>query len=203
MRLLLLALLSSAILSCSQPKQVSELTVVYPSPKLLKPFELKDQNNQVVTNEHLIGQWNLLFLGYTSCPDICPMTLAKLTHINKIISEFENTQVWFVSVDPHRDTPTQRKDYIEYFDDSFLAVTHDHQHLFPFVRDIGLIYAINETQDAEYYVDHSASIALINPSGELTAIFKPEFKKGHVPTVNIEYIIADFEIISNASKARL
>ncbi|KZN67162.1 hypothetical protein N473_08040 [Pseudoalteromonas luteoviolacea CPMOR-1] len=198
MRLILLVLLSSLLLSCSKSDKVSELTVQYPSPKLLKPFELVDQNNNVVTNAQLLGQWNLLFLGYTSCPDICPMTLAKLKHIKGKLSALEKTQVWFVSVDPSRDSAQKRKEYIAYFDDSFLAVTHSHQQLFPFVRDIGLIYAINDAQDTEYYVDHSASIALINPAGELSAIFKPEFKKGQVPSVNTDQIVADFEIITRA-----
>ncbi|AOT06719.1 SCO family protein [Pseudoalteromonas luteoviolacea] len=201
MRLILLVLLSSLLLSCSKPEMVSELTVQYPSPKLLKPFELADQNGNMVTNEHLMGQWNLLFLGYTSCPDICPMTLAKLTQIKDKINTLEKTQVWFVSVDPSRDSAQKRKDYIAYFDDSFLAVTHSHKHLFPFVRDIGLIYAINDSKDTDYYVDHSASIALIDPTGRLSAIFKPEFKKGQVPSVNTSQIVADFEIIIRARSA--
>ncbi|ESP91864.1 SCO family protein [Pseudoalteromonas luteoviolacea] len=198
MRLILLLLISTLLLSCKQPENVSEFTVRYPVPKQLKPFELVDQNNNIVTNEALLGKWNLLFLGYTSCPDVCPMTLAKLTQINSKISTVQQTQIWFVSVDPQRDSPQKRKDYIGYFDEQFLAVTNKHKQLFPFVRDIGLIYAINDGTDKDYYVDHSASIALINPLGELSAIFKPEFLKGQVPTVNTQHIVEDFKIISQS-----
>ncbi|OCQ19626.1 photosynthetic protein synthase I [Pseudoalteromonas luteoviolacea] len=200
MRLILLFILVGILAACRSEEAVSELTVHYPEPKILKPFELLDQHDRIVSNKDLLGRWNLLFLGYTSCPDICPMTLSKLTHINTKISELADSQVWFVSVDPHRDTSEKRLDYVSYFDKAFIAATQQHKQLFPFVRDIGLIYAINDRGGADYYVDHSASIALINPLGKLEAIFKPEFKQGQVPNINAEKMVQDFKIILEQSK---
>ncbi|MBQ4813775.1 SCO family protein [Pseudoalteromonas luteoviolacea] len=200
MRLILLFILVGILAACRSEEAVSELTVHYPEPKILKPFELLDQHDRIVSNKDLLGRWNLLFLGYTSCPDICPMTLSKLTHINTKISGLADSQVWFVSVDPHRDTSEKRLDYVSYFDKAFIAATQQHKQLFPFVRDIGLIYAINDRGGADYYVDHSASIALINPLGKLEAIFKPEFKQGQVPNINAEKMVQDFKIILEQSK---
>jgi len=195
-----MSILICILSACSPEESVSELTVHYPEPKQLNAFTLSDQYEQPVTNAHFLGRWNLLFLGYTSCPDICPMTLSKLTHINTKIRQLADSQVWFISVDPSRDTSAKRQAYIAYFDDTFIAATQQHKVLFPFVRDIGLIYAINEDGGSDYYVDHSASIALINPQGKLEAIFKPEFKKGEVPNINAEKMVRDFRIILEKSK---
>ncbi|KZN44812.1 SCO family protein [Pseudoalteromonas luteoviolacea] len=200
MRLILLFILVGILAACTPEEAVSELTVHYPEPKELKPFELLDQHDETVSNKDLLGHWNLLFLGYTSCPDICPMTLSKLTHINTKISQLADSQVWFVSVDPNRDTSEKRQAYVSYFDKAFIAATQQHKQLFPFVRDIGLIYAINDDGGTDYYVDHSASIALINPLGQLEAIFKPEFKQGQVPNINAEKMVQDFRIILEQSK---
>ncbi|WP_352260099.1 SCO family protein, partial [Psychrobacter sp. TB55-MNA-CIBAN-0194] len=85
-------------------------------------------------------------------------------------------QVWFLSVDPKRDTPAKRKQYIDYFNPDFLAVSGEHKHLFPVVRELGLIYAISDSSESEYAVDHSASVAMVDQNGAVRAIFKPEFK---------------------------
>ncbi|TMO93585.1 SCO family protein, partial [Pseudoalteromonas sp. S3178] len=100
-------------------------------------------------------------------PDICPMTLVKLSQVYQQLEKDYPISVWFVSVDPQRDTPAKRHAYINYFNHEFKALSGPHAQLFPFVRDIGLIYAINNSTEQEYYVDHSASVALINPRGEL------------------------------------
>ncbi|MCG7537785.1 SCO family protein [Pseudoalteromonas sp. OOF1S-7] len=180
---------------CQPAPKISEFAVHYEQPRMLKPFTLQDQHGMPVTAEQLKGQWSLLFLGYTHCPDVCPMTLAKLTNIAAQLESYQNLNVWFVAVDPQRDTQEKRKQYIDYFNPDFVAASAPHNILFPFVRDIGLIYAINSSDQPEYYVDHSASIALVNPQAQLEAIFKPEFKVGEVPVINEAQLIKDFKVI--------
>ncbi len=63
------------------------------------------------------------------------------------------------------------------------------------MRDLGLMYAMADENRDNYSVDHSASIALVSPEGKLTAIFKPEFKAGSIPTINTASLIADFKKI--------
>ncbi|AZZ96814.1 SCO family protein [Pseudoalteromonas sp. R3] len=190
-----LVLVLAVLSGCHPAPKVSEFAVHYEEPRKLKPFVLQDQHGQELTAEQLTGQWSLLFLGYTHCPDICPMTLAKLTNIAATLEPVQAVNVWFVAVDPQRDTQEKRKQYIDYFNPRFVAASASHNVLFPFVRDIGLIYAINNSDEPEYYVDHSASIALINPKAQLEAIFKPEFKAGEVPVINAEKLIEDFKVI--------
>jgi len=191
----ILFLLALLLFGCDKNVPVSEHAIHYKQAKEIQDFNLQDQHGNTVTKRDLLGQWTLIFLGYTSCPDICPMTLAKLTEIHTELAQQHNVKVWFVSVDPNRDTQQQRKAYIDYFNSDFKAVSAGHVGLFPFVRNIGLIYAINNSKEKEYYVDHSASVALINPQGNLSGIFKAKFAANEVPLIDAAQVIKDFNTI--------
>ncbi|MBQ4863814.1 SCO family protein [Pseudoalteromonas sp. MMG013] len=196
MRYILFGIVSVLLLGCSEKPVVSDLTVHYQQPKLIKQFALTDQHGETLTEQDLLGQWTLLFLGYTSCPDICPMTLAKLAQVHQRLQNSVPLSIWFISVDPQRDTVEKRQAYIDYFNHEFKAMSGPHATLFPFVRDIGLIYAINNSEDSEYYVDHSASVALINPNGELAAIFKAKYTANEIPLIDVATLISDFNLIA-------
>lgn len=182
---------------CNDKTKPDVDALVYENAKPLSEFSLNDQHNSEVTNANFEGQWNLVFLGYTSCPDICPLTLAKLNAVHKSLSDQYALQIWFLSVDPKRDTAEKRKAYIDYFNPQFLAVSGEHKALFPFVRELGLIYAISDSTEQEYAVDHSASVALVDSKGAVRAIFKPEFKPGSVPLINTKKMLNEFRIIAD------
>ncbi|BBN82826.1 photosynthetic protein synthase I [Pseudoalteromonas sp. A25] len=186
-----------ALVSCSKQQPLSEHTLHYKTAKQLNAFELYDQNQNVTNNEDLQGNWTFVFLGYTSCPDICPMTLAKLSNVYEQLKSEYPVNVWFISVDPKRDDAQKRKVYIDYFNSQFKGLSNRHADLFPLVRNMGLIYAINNSDEPEYYVDHSASVALINPQGNLSAIFKAKFLPGEVPLVDADLIVRDFKLIAS------
>jgi|TARA_B110000196_G_scaffold43428_1_gene33765 protein SCO1/2 len=196
--LLVIVVLSLFLSACSSENDPQNLNaLVYENAKSLSDFTLKNQHGEPVTKAQFKGQWNLVFLGYTSCPDICPLTLAKLNAVYKELEADYPLQVWFVSVDPNRDTAEKRKQYIDYFNPNFLAVSGEHKDLFPVVRELGLIYAISDTTKADYAVDHSASVALVDDTGALRAIFKPEFKQGSVPLINSTQLTQEFKVIAN------
>ena len=196
--LLVIVILSLFLSACSSENDPQNLNaLVYENAKSLSDFTLKNQLDEPVTKAQFKGQWNLVFLGYTSCPDICPLTLAKLNAVYKELEADYPLQIWFVSVDPNRDTAEKRKQYIDYFNPNFLAVSGQHKDLFPVVRELGLIYAISDTTKADYAVDHSASVALVDDTGALRAIFKPEFKQGSVPLINSTQLAQEFKVIAN------
>ncbi|EAW26934.1 putative SCO1/SenC family protein (copper-binding protein) [Alteromonadales bacterium TW-7] len=196
--LLVIVVLSLFLSACSSENDPQNLNaLVYENAKSLSDFTLKNQHGEPVTKAQFKGQWNLVFLGYTSCPDICPLTLAKLNAVYKELKADYPLQIWFVSVDPNRDTAEKRKQYIDYFNPNFLAVSGEHKDLFPVVRELGLIYAISDTTKADYAVDHSASVALVDDTGALRAIFKPEFKQGSVPLINSTQLTQEFKVIAN------
>ena len=98
------------VTGCGKNNSAPEVeALVYEQAKPISPFLLTDQHGAPADNSQFMGHWNLVFLGYTSCPDICPMTLAKLTAVQKQLSQDYKVQVWFVAVDPKRDTTESAK----------------------------------------------------------------------------------------------
>ncbi|MEW5682030.1 MAG: SCO family protein [Pseudomonadota bacterium] len=193
------ALVSGVVLyqlatTSAEPK----LALVYPQPRALADFNLTDQHGDTVNRERLYGQWTLAFVGYTYCPDICPLTLAKLAGVQPELAALvkEPLKVWFISVDPNRDTIEQLNNYVSYFEQAnVLGMTAGHDQLFPFVRQLGLMYALSSTTEENYLVDHSASVVLINPLGQLVAMFKPPMQVGQLPVVDAEQLLADFPLV--------
>lgn len=178
----------------AEPKQA----LVYPEARNLAEFSLIDQHGNSMGRDDLYQQWTLAFVGYTYCPDICPLTLAKLAGAQPELAAMvkEPLKVWFISVDPQRDTPQQINDYVNYFQQpALLGVTAGHDQLFPFVRQLGLMYAMSSNAEGNYLVDHSASVVLINPQGQLVAMFKPDMVVGQPPVINTEQLLADFPLV--------
>lgn len=84
-------------------------------------------------------------------------------------------RVAFVSVDPERDTPEHLRGYVTVFRDDFLGVTGPHDELQKLTRALGVVYARSPGREAgpDYLIDHSAALLLVNPDGELQAVFTP------------------------------
>jgi protein SCO1/2 len=181
-----------------------KLALVYPKARVLADFNLTDQYGDAVNRERLYGQWTLAFVGYTYCPDICPLTLAKLAGVQPELAAMveQPLKVWFISVDPKRDSTEKLNNYVSYFDqENVLGMTAGHEQLFPFVRQLGLMYALSSTTAEDYLVDHSASVVLINPQGQLVAMFKPPMQPGELPVIDTEQLLADFPLVLNKLKA--
>jgi protein SCO1 len=127
------------------------------------------------------GKLSLLFFGYTYCPDICPMTLANVSQAYKEMEAespdlVKDLTVVFVTVDPERDTPERLAEYVPLFNANFHGVYLDQDQLDPVKSAYG-VYAeksqLPEGQtEAEYLVDHTAGVYLIDRQGNLRALFK-------------------------------
>lgn len=172
-----------------------DTALYYQKPREVKPFQLTDHHGATFNKAHLKDKWSLIFFGYTSCPDICPTTLQNLNFIYDDLKAIaENSQVLLVSVDPQRDVQEKLAQYIAYFNNEFIALRAGHDVLFPFARNMGLMYAIDGEGD-DYFVDHSASLVLINPDGKISAIFKPEQAVGKVPNIDSDKLLSDYKKI--------
>lgn len=150
--------------------------LVLPEPREIPPFELVNQEGERWGPENLQGQWSLLFFGFTHCPDICPGTLFDLHRLQDQLQKgrsLVDSEVVFVSVDPERDTPARLKEYVAYFSPEFTGVTGSHEQLQPLTRKLGIAYRIAEHAEgsADYSVDHSASVLLMDPQGRLYGVF--------------------------------
>ncbi len=145
--------------------------VVLKPPRQIQVPELTKQDGAAFTNEDLHGQWSLIFFGYTHCPDICPMTMNVLAEAKKK-SSGDFPQVVFVSVDPQRDTVDLLDGYVRYFDPEFIGVTGDEKMIQALTLQASVLYMkvpSDSGNENDYLVDHSASILLINPEGQLAA----------------------------------
>lgn len=144
-------------------------------PQPLMPFALTQTDGKPFTDQNLQDQWSLVFFGFTYCPDICPTTLALLNAVILKIQEHPQLtapQVIFVSIDPERDNLAQLDKYTHYFNPDFIAVTGEGSQLQSFSRQLGVVYdKVFMKESDQYLMEHSTSIALINPQGAIQAIF--------------------------------
>ncbi len=175
----------------------------YPQARALTDFSLSKHNGESMTNADLEGKWTLAFVGYTFCPDICPVTLAEINNVYPQLQEQVTDtplQIWFLSVDPDRDTVERLNEYVNYFNPDFVASTGPHTQLFPLVRSMGMMYSLSESTDnPNYLVDHSASVVVINPAGNIVGRFKPKHVPGELAISDVGQIVADMPVLLSSS----
>lgn len=128
------------------------------------PFELQDLRGKIV----------LLFFGYTSCPDACPTTLAKIQRaFNKLTAEqIEQVRTVFVSVDPQRDTPRILKDYVDYFGVNAIGVTGTKAEIDKVVQAYDAHYLIIPGETENWYtINHTTTVYLHDKEGKVRYLF--------------------------------
>lgn len=149
-----------------------QATRLYPTPRPLPEFTLERPDGRPFTLADWRGRWNLVFIGFTHCPDICPVALGTLRDIERRFPPERAPQVTFISVDPERDRGETLERYVGFFNPRFLAATGDHDSLQRLTRALGLVYLHRPTEDG-YEVDHSASIVIVDPQGRLIGAVPP------------------------------
>lgn len=132
-------------------------------------FELTKSTGEVFRMSGQRGKIVLLFFGYTSCPDICPTTLAEMTQVmNGLGDASKNVQVVFVSVDPVRDTPEKIQEYASRFNSTFIGLSGSEAELEPIWQSYSIFRAETETNSAMgVIIDHTARLNLIDADGNL------------------------------------
>lgn len=152
----------------------SQGTYLYENPRTLPNFTLEDDRAERVTPSTFQGQWNLVFFGFTYCPDICPTTLAQLkAFYQELDPEVQaDTQIWLASVDPARDTPEQLHSYLDFFHPAFRGITGDFLEIHRFATSLNIPFTKVPGGGSNYLVEHSANVALVNPKGHSVGFFK-------------------------------
>jgi len=162
----------------NQPVDLSKLTsTVFSTPRDIKAFEVSDHHGDSFNQESLRGQWSFMFFGYTNCPDVCPNTLTTMNLIATALDTQKDKpapRFMMMSVDPERDTVEQLSKYIPYFNKKFIGLTaKDAAAVDVLTKQFGIAYLVKKTnaEDKDYAVDHTGAILLINPQGQLHALF--------------------------------
>ena len=135
------------------------------------------------------GRAVALFFGYTSCPDVCPTTLLRLSRaLDALGEERSDVQVIFISVDPERDSPARASTYAEAVDSGFIGLSGSPEAIAEVAARYGIYYARAEGSDATgYLVDHSATITVLNRNGRVELLWSP--------TVTAEEMAEDLEAL--------
>jgi len=145
--------------------------------KRVPAFSLLHGSDTELTESALKDKWSLLFFGFTNCPDVCPITLNEVDSAFVTLNESntELPQVFFVTVDPVRDTPEKMVEYAAYFNDDFIGASGDLADITSLTSKLGVVasYTASEDDPKEYTVDHTASILLIDPELRVRAKFNP------------------------------
>ena len=169
-------------------KSVAPTASIYPE---AKPFseELKfinDQSESLSLSDISQEKWVLMYFGYASCPDVCPIDLSKINLSFEMMKNKDKLQVVFVSVDPARDLGVLDQ-FAGAFNSSFLGLTAHNQELEAISKSLGVYHQVVESQKLaqsdhsshehqevgsheHYDVDHTASFLLFNPDLKLTAL---------------------------------
>lgn len=165
------------------PLELGDRTTLLEHPRATPEVRLVDQDGEAFTRERLQGRWNLLFFGFTHCPDVCPTTLYQAAEVVGRMQErgTDAPQVIFVSVDPMRDTPERLAEYVPYFHPDFVGVTGELSQLQPLFESYGVAYGYQQREgDEGYDVDHTASLFLVGPDGRLQALFLTPHETGRL-----------------------
>ena len=142
-------------------------------------FSLKDMNNNVITEKSFDGPLTAIFFGFTNCPDICPMTLNKMDIVlNKLKKENKSLKLFFISVDPERDTSEVVKDYLNSFESNFIGITGKPEKIYLLSQSWGIFSQKIFKDDGKYNVDHSSPVILLKDGKYVARIsHKDDIKK--------------------------
>lgn len=137
------------------------------------PFNLVNHEGKSVTERDFMGKWTLIYFGFTHCPDICPDELQKMVSAIDKIKEKARLEVVpvFISVDPDRDTVEQVREYVKEFHPNLVGLTGNQSDIRQVAREYRVYYMKTEEEEADYLVDHSIIMYLMDPDMEFVKFF--------------------------------
>jgi len=175
----LLLLCATIITNCSTKHATSinsnknEFSTVLDIPMPLDDFNLTADDGTSFNLETLKGQWNLLFFGYTHCPDVCPLTLHQLGQAKKALNESmqDSLNIIMISVDPDRDSIEILHQYVNSFNQKVTGATGRISEIDKLTSQLGIFHTANKEEGQNYSVSHSAAVVMINRNAEFHAVF--------------------------------
>ncbi len=137
-------------------------------------FTLTDHHGHTVTEKDFHGRWQLVFFGFTFCPDVCPTTLSVMAQVLDILGEDANKVApMFITVDPERDTAEVMAEYVEAFHPDIVGLTGTPEQIKQAAKSFRVFYGKTERADAPggYVMGHSGYMYLMTPDGSYDAVF--------------------------------
>ncbi|XP_043570382.1 protein SCO1 homolog, mitochondrial-like [Chiloscyllium plagiosum] len=139
------------------------------------PFTLIDHTGQLKTDKDYLGQWVLIYFGFTHCPDICPEELEKMvTVVDEIdkIPTLPNLTPLLITIDPDRDNVEAMARYVQEFSPKLIGLTGSQGQIDQVSRAYRVYYSQGpKDEDNDYIVDHTIIMYLVGPSGEFVEYY--------------------------------
>ncbi|MFI4917949.1 MAG: SCO family protein [Legionellales bacterium] len=147
-------------------------------PKTVNQFSLMGIDQKPFNNSSLLGNWTLVFFGFTNCSSLCPTTMAELGKMYRLLEKKQVKNlphVVMVSVDPDRDDLDKLGHYVTSFHATFYGAKGDEDSIQAMAHEMGIAYAKIVNKDGvdgqNYDIQHGGAVMLFNPQGELNAFF--------------------------------
>lgn len=129
-------------------------------------FTAVRSDGKPITQQDLIGRPHVLFFGFTHCPDVCPTTLYEGSQwLQALGSDGDKIDIYFVTVDPQRDTVEVLSEYLSAFDERIKGITGTPQQIEKLVKN-WRVYAEKVPTEDDYTMNHTATTFLMNAKGE-------------------------------------
>lgn len=172
--LMLLLCLAFAGCSSEQSWRTTNITGVMPPLQ----FTLTNENGKEVSASKYVGNGkvNIVFFGFTYCPDVCPTTLARLSAVVEELPETaaNDMQILFVSVDPARDTPERLAQYTSAFGPEVIGLTGTQEQLRTLTKRYRVTYGYGEKDaSGNYPVSHSSAVFVFDREGDVRLLMSP------------------------------
>lgn len=189
---LIVGVVAAGVVLFSKPDNFRGTTYAEPYPSAPE-IELTRAAGKDFQLSQVRGKVVALFFGYTSCPDVCPTTMAELKQaLEKLGNKSDQVQVLFVTVDPQRDTPERVQDYVDHFNPNFIGLSGSEPDLAKVWNEYGVFrQVVDSTSAAGYLVDHTARVTLIDQQGNLRVSFPFD--------TPVEDVVHDLNLLLNSS----
>lgn len=155
-------------------------------------YTLTNEQGEPATEKDHAGKIRLMFFGYASCPDICPVTLGHLKAAIASLTPAQQKQVrvLFVSVDPKRDTPEKLADYTSYFGPDFVGLTGTQKQLQKLTKRYRVTFGYGEPDETGFYlVSHSSGVFAFGPDGKARLLLNNTLKPDQI-TADLRHLFA-------------
>lgn len=149
-------------------------------------FMLTDHHGKLVSDNDMLGKYQLIYFGYTFCPDVCPTSLQVISAaLDMLGDKADRLQPYFITVDPERDTPTVMAAYVNYFNKRIIGLSGSRSMTDRVIQQFKVVAEKVEEPGADadkYIMDHTASVFLMAPDGS----FITKFAHGITPQQMVE-----------------
>lgn len=135
------------------------------------PFSLTASDGSTVTDQTYAGKWELVYFGYTFCPDACPTALSDMTlALEKLGPRATLVQPLFITVDPKRDSQLVLADYLKSFDPRIVGLTGSEAQTTATAAAYHVYVKPQSDGGGDYLVDHSAYVYVMDPHGQFVDV---------------------------------